>query len=268
MQVLPSFGSIRFSCPLCGALAHQYWGKNLVEWRKKDGVPLRVDKDEILALYEKQKALPEEERFADASLFPEYGKMADGDVFQGAERCNPYSYHIYNVDVSRCESCNEIAIWIQDRMVHPSVGPAVFANNDMPATVKSLFVEAGAVFATSPRASAALLRLAMQLLLKELGEKGDNINSDIESLFEKGLSPSLTKVMHSLRIIGNESVHPGQISVDDNPSIAEAMFGLLNEIVEQLITRKRVQEELWAMLPEAKRKPVEEKLKKKNGDGS
>lgn len=267
MQVLPSFGSIRFSCPFCRALAHQYWGRSYVKWLKKDEAPVRFDVEKLKASQVEQDQLPPEKRFSDAHLFSEYIEMMEGRIFQSAFREDPYSYQVYNADVSRCDSCGDIAIWLNEKLVHPAVGPSVFANGDMPKPVKKLFLEAGAVFTTSPRASAALLRLAFQILLKELGEPGNNINRDIDRLFDKGLSHNLLKVMHSLRIIGNESVHPGLISVDDDPSIAEAMmFKLINELVEQLITRPREQHELWEMLPENKRKPVEEKIKAKDGD--
>lgn len=259
----PSFRSIRFSCPHCLARAHQYWSTTHAVHLEKDQVPEDWDAENIELAILEQSILPEEERFSDVELLPEYLSATQGRIFLSKKRSDPYSYRLYNVDISRCDSCHEISIWLSGKMVHPISGPTGAANSDMPDSVKRLFNEAGAVYPTSPRAAAALLRLALQILLGELGETGDNIAVDINSLFDKGLPPNLTKVMHSLRIIGNESVHPGQISVDDDPEIAKAMFKLLNEIVEQLITRPREQEELWEMLPEGKRKTVEEILAKK-----
>ncbi|WP_432449581.1 DUF4145 domain-containing protein [Aliiroseovarius marinus] len=260
--ILPKFGEIRFSCPHCGALAHQYWGATMVKWLKKDASPARWGIDELKKVYEEQKELDPKERFSDFEKLPEYIEAASGKIMASRHREDPYSHLIYQLDVSKCDSCEEIALWMGDKMVFPAVGPSVFANQDMSRDVRKLYDEAGAVFSTSPRSAAAMLRLALQVLLKELGGKGTNINDDIDYLSDNGLSPQLVKVMHSLRIIGNESVHPGQISVDDDPSIAEAMFRLINEVIEQLVTRPREQEELWLMLPENKRKPVEKKINK------
>lgn len=264
-DIPPSFRAIRFCCPHCSALAHQYWSTTQSVGLGKDEVPSFYDAAQLKEVIAEQEKLPEDERYADSNQLPEYLALTEGKIFVSKKRTDPYGYRLYNVDVSTCDSCNSIAIWLNGKMAHPVSGPVGGANPDMPSPVMKLFEEAGAVFPTSPRASAALLRLALQVLLAELGEKGENIAADIDSLLEKGLSSSLIKVMHAVRIIGNESVHPGQISVDDDPEITKAMFPLINEIVEQLITRPREQAELWDMLPESKRKPVEEKITKSKG---
>ncbi|MCP5038991.1 MAG: DUF4145 domain-containing protein [Rhodobacteraceae bacterium] len=132
----------------------------------------------------------------------------------------------------------------------------------MPEKPKLLFGEAGVVFQHSPRAAAALLRLALQHLLVELDQPGKNINSDINALIDKGLDPDIAKSMHAVRIIGNESVHPGVIDVDDEPSVAEIMFDLMNQIVGQMITRPNQNADLWEKLPESKREEVEVRLAK------
>ena len=263
MHIRPAFQSIRFSCPHCGALAHQYWYTLRGTKLNKDEVPTRYSSENVDAVLknylESEKGNGEEPAF-----FAEARKAIESSVFFSSERSDPYAYFLYNLEASHCDSCQDIAIWMQDRMVYPSSGPAGIASSDTPASVKSLYEEASAVFTTSARSSAALLRLALQVLLKELGEEGENINDDINKLFENGLSASLTKVMHSVRIIGNESVHPGEISVDDDPDIAEALFGLIDQIIDQLITQPRLREALWEKLPETKRKPVEDRLKKGN----
>jgi len=103
-------------------------------------------------------------------------------------------------------------------------------------------------------------------LLSELGESGKNINDDINSLIEKGLDDDIAKTMHALRIVGNEAVHPGQIDIDDEPYIAEALFDLLDQIVDQLITKPRKRAALWERLPTEKRNEVERLLNKRNGE--
>ena len=65
----------------------------------------------------------------------------------------------------------------------------------------------------SPRGAAALFRLAIQKLCKEFGENGDNIYADIGSLVKKGLSPLAQKALDSMRVFGNESLHPGKLNL-------------------------------------------------------
>jgi len=60
-----------------------------------------------------------------------------------------------------------------------------------------------------------------------------------------------------VRVIGNNAVHPGEISIDDNPEIAQALFGLINVIVENRIAEPKRIEALYASLPEGARNAIE-----------
>lgn len=126
---------------------------------------------------------------------------------------------------------------------------------DMPPNVREDYEEAQEVYRVSPRSSAALLRLALQKLCKELGGKGKKIDTDIATLVKRGLPTHIQQALDIVRVIGNESVHPGQIDVHDNPEIAKDLFGLINEIVEDQISKIRRQGKintLYDSLPKSK----------------
>src|SRR5687767_844764 len=89
--------------------------------------------------------------------------------------------------VGKCQHCDKSTIWVEKTMYYPDNGNAPFPNPEMPESVKKLYMEASAVHMKSPRGAAALLRLGIQVLCKELGESGKNINDDIASLVKKGL---------------------------------------------------------------------------------
>ena len=78
--------------------------------------------------------------------------------------------------LAECEACHNIQIWLNEDMIYPQESTIAPDNEDMPSDVKKLYEEASSIFDKSPRAATALLRLAVQLLCKELGEKGENIN--------------------------------------------------------------------------------------------
>lgn len=118
----------------------------------------------------------------------------------------------------------------------------------MPDEVIALYREASEIITASPRGAAALLRLAVQVLCKELGEKGENINDDIRDLVKKGLPTIVQQSLDIVRVTGNNAVHPGQIDVDDS-SVCGSLFNLLNVIVEYMIAMPKKVSGLYAGLP-------------------
>ena len=170
------------------------------------------------------------------------------------------SYGLYNyvnnagidtLAVSTCASCERYHIWNNNEMIFPRKSGVPMPEENMPESVKKIYLEAMEVYPYSKRASAALLRLAVQLLCKELGEKGKNINDDIGQLVSKGLSVQVQQALDSVRVIGNNAVHPGNINLDDKSEVAETLFSLLNIIVEQLITQPKKINEIYSNLPQS-----------------
>ena len=66
-----------------------------------------------------------------------------------------------------------------------------------------------------------------------------------------------------MRVIGNESVHPGTIDLNDDRDTAIRLFDLVNIVCEQMITQPRQVEELYQKLPESKREAIEKRDKNK-----
>ena len=105
------------------------------------------------------------------------------------------------------------------------------------------------MYKSSPKASAALLRLAIQRCCVELGLKGKELNSDIADLVSRGLPEQVRQSLDIVRVIGNNAVHPGTIDINDDPAIAQTLFKLVNIIVEYLISNPKRIGELFDSLP-------------------
>jgi hypothetical protein len=157
---------------------------------------------------------------------------------------------IDDFDVSVCYRCKEVALWKEEQMIFPALAVVMLASEDMPVEVKKYYDEARAIFHQSPRGAAALLRLAIQKLMVELGEKGDDLNTAIGNLVKKGLSERIQKSLDIVRVIGNNAVHPGQIVIEDNTQVAMSLFKITNLIVDDIITKSKEIEELYDSLPE------------------
>ena len=164
---------------------------------------------------------------------------------------------------SSCEHCGKKSFWYDNRMIVPSEAPVPPPHQDFPEKCISEYDEARDIVARSPRAAAALLRLCVQKLMPELGEKGKNINDDIGSLVKKGLPVEVQQALDYCRVIGNNGVHPGEIELTDKPEIAHSLFEMLNFIVEDRISRPNKVSELYNILPEGALEAVEKRDTKK-----
>ena len=149
-------------------------------------------------------------------------------------------------------------LWFHDKMVYPARGQAPPPNPDLPADVKAIYEEAATISASSPRGAAALLRLAIQHLATHLGGKGDNINADIALLVSQELPQKVQKALDIVRVVGNNAVHPGQISTDD-PKVVGELFVLLNVIAEYMISMPNRVSGLYDQLPESARQAIEKR---------
>ncbi|MCR9306378.1 DUF4145 domain-containing protein [Vibrio diabolicus] len=167
----------------------------------------------------------------------------------------------YNTEFtfSSCSHCGEKSFWYKDRMIVPSEAPVPPSHVDLPQSCTTEYDEARDIVARSPRAAAALLRLCVQKLMNELGEKGKNINDDIGSLVKKGLPVEVQQALDYCRVIGNNGVHPGEIELTDNPEIAHSLFEMINFIVEDRISRPKKVAELYGKLPQGALNAVEKR---------
>ncbi len=180
--------------------------------------------------------------------------------------CSTYSHHLWNeppyfhfengssrpiarknedLALSLCNHCHKISIWKNELLIEPRTALAPMPIDDMPEDVKQDYLEARSIVNISPKGAAALLRLALQKLCKHLGMPGKNINDDIAQLVKNGLSIKIQQALDTLRVVGNNAVHPGLINIDDNSDIANTLFVCLNIICEDLITKPKEIDEMY-----------------------
>lgn len=139
----------------------------------------------------------------------------------------------------------------------PGEAPVPSCHEDLPESCVADYNEAREIVGRSPRAAAALMRLLIQKLLTELGQPGRNINEEIGNLVKAGLPVEVQRALDYCRVIGNNAVHPGEINIDDDPSIAHSLFEMVNFVVEDRITKSKKIAELYGRLPEGAQKAVE-----------
>lgn len=222
--VAPQFMLSAFNCPICGAYAQQLWEKILPE-NYLDVRMQTSDQNEFVA--------------------PQNIKRGFGAVY-----------------TSRCWHCYKEALWVDGKLIYPSLSIIPQPSKDMPEDIAKIYNEAASIYTLSPRSSAALLRLGLQMLLKHLGEKGENINHDIKNLVAKGLPSTVQQAADIIRHVGNEAVHPGTINFEDNSDTSATLFQILNWIVYYMITVPKNIKEMYGSLPDNIQKSIEMRDKK------
>lgn len=171
---------------------------------------------------------------------------------------------VRNLSIAKCQQCGFISFWLEGQLIWPLESNIELPLEEMPDDIKKLYNEAKNVFAISPKSSCAILRLALQKFCNKLVCKPEDSNLDlaIKELVKQGLPSMIQKSMDTIRVVGNEAVHPGQINIDDNKEIAICLFRLMNIIVEKMIIEPKEIQELYELIPENKRKGIEERDKK------
>lgn len=232
-DVTPQVGSKSFSCPHCGALAHQEW----------------------FSISCRPATKPSVNRAGDVST----GETTVITKISMAQLKIEATHMVSNSSMSQCYSCKGIAVWLGDRLMHPVKQTLVEPHEDMPPNIRDDFREAASIVELSPRGAAAPLRLCLQKLMVDLGETGKNINEDIKSLVAKGLEPEIQKALDVVRVIGNNAVHPGELDLTDDKAIATTLLTLINIIVERRIAAKKRIDEMFQSLPKRAREAIEKR---------
>lgn len=182
-----------------------------------------------------------------------WGTVVNLTVFLGSSGQASRSYSGRTLVCASCQNCGEETLLVEGGIVLPIYSPAPPPTEDMPAEVLEDFKEARAIVEKSPRGAAALLRLVIQKLCPILGATKPDINAAIGELVAAGkVSPALQQALDTVRVIGNEAVHPGTLDLSDDRQTATSMFSLINFIVEKAITEPKHIGQLYQALPAGK----------------
>lgn len=156
---------------------------------------------------------------------------------------------------ARCDACSEASVFLitgdEEFQLFPDLLTDIPQPNvDMPEDIEKIYLEAAKVLKDSPRASAALSRLAIDHLTLKFSDK-NNLNSRIADMVSKGLSPMVQQALDTVRVIGNNAVHPGTINLGDNTKLALSLLELVNLIVDKQISEPKKIQEVYDRLPKS-----------------
>ena len=161
-----------------------------------------------------------------------------------------------NFSFTNCQHCSKATVWLAENMIYPRSISFSDPNEDMDEEIKQLYLEAAKIFQDSPRSSAALLRLCVEKLCRQLGEKG-SLNACIGNLVKRGLNTQIQQALDYCRVIGNNAVHSGEIVLEEETGKVSILFDLVNDISQEMITKPKEMEEKYSSLPKEIREQIE-----------
>jgi len=259
----PDITETAFDCPYCGAYTTQTWydlgaeprtGDDLTPFIYTSDLRERLEQDEHLDRNDKDNLLQNLDRIDSGHLL----LQAIAHPIRKSFR-----YDILNLHLSECYRCDRVAVWVHNRLLFPAAQAGPRPNEDMPAEVRNDYEEARGILNQSPRGAAALLRLAVEKITIHLKTNGKTLDDRISDLVTKGLDVRVQQSLDIVRVIGNEAVHPGTIDLKDDPATANQLLQLVNEIVEEMISKPERVKTLYEGLPENKRKGIEDRDERK-----
>lgn len=247
MSTIPKYRGDKFQCPHCHVTAQQ-------TWFDEDSAAEAANKIINHIFFEYRTRIQTYQQEAISEFI---------DQLRDANQKHMSQFVPQGFSVATCLSCNEISLWVNQEMVYPKATLVSPPNDDLDAEIKNLYNEASAIVGDSAKGATALLRLALQLLLRQVGKSGKNINDDIKELVAEGLSPKIQQALDLVRVVGNHAVHPGQIDLNDGQDIAMKLFQIMNFIADEMITKPKALEALYAdVIPDETKVHIAQRDKK------
>jgi len=236
--VPPGLHKKSFTCPRCGVVARQEWHLLLYDPENRIN---EISKQAHVILTQRTLTIfgysysVDEKFLTQVSKLPSHLKR----VIESNNR----------LTIAFCHHCGGFTLWLGDAMIYPRGGEAPPPHKEMPPRIRELYEEARGVLPASPRASAALLRVALEGLLEEAGYRQQRLADRLEKAREDGkLSARTYKVAETLRYAGNAAVHyePWKINPsqgEEDREMIHRLFVFINDITEELIAKPRLDEE-------------------------
>lgn len=165
--------------------------------------------------------------------------------------------------VSRCQRCFGSVLWSGQNIIFPGRMIVPQPSELLPPKIREVYTEAGQVLEYSVRASGALIRLSLELLLQHIKKNQERLNANIGLLMKEGIPKKIQKSLDFLRASGNSSVHPKKVNLVEKREDVLFLFGLFNMVCEELIVRPSEIDQAFESLPEKVKEGIHERDEKR-----
>lgn len=242
----PEFGDRSFMCPHCGVYSQMTFSD--ADDIKKTAAHL----ENILFTMLKNSPKPLDE-CADEQDCASCNFRKDS-INAYVKDIKDYLESTFKVGICKCECCGDVSVWSDKKLVYPLRANVPPANKYLSDEITKIYNEAASVAILSPISAAALLRLALQKLFVELEVFKNSINETIITLHKKAkIDDNLKELLDNIRFSGNNAVHVGCITLEDDDGTILYFFEAFNRICEILVEQPIKDKELNKKLQEAQK---------------
>ncbi len=230
-------------CPHCGVNV-QFLNNNFIDWQIK---PLGNPNITPLGII-KEENIPNNKIYF-------YDQISKERQFFYTSKCPHCDHSIVCLGESKLESSSESSPIDEDeltnkghsiiesfiRLIYPTM-PYHNLPSELPNEIKEDYSEAIETLQISEKASAALSRRCLQLILNENGFPGTDLSNQIDKVLLE-LPNYISKHLDAIRAIGNISAHPTKSKeTGDILDVAPDEAQLLLDVLEQLINLFYIQQ--------------------------
>ena len=223
MKVYPKLNDKSFKCLYCNITTTHSWNNHVVALSASN-----IDIWERSDHYEKKDVI----------------KYVRGELYLSYEKNIVFD----DVYVTVCHHCEKPTIWLDDNQtlkpILPSDNQYPSPSDKMPQEVKDVYNQAGSIADKSPRAANAMLRSAIEELMRIIVETPGDLNQMIEDAYKNNIiTAHIKESLHSIRLLGNNALHPNQIRIEDDVDTND-IFNIINHIVDVTLHHSEVIENI------------------------
>lgn len=168
-----------------------------------------------------------------------------------------------SLERATCHTCGGKSYWVDKEIAYPPLLLGPPPSDDLEGELLAIYNEARSITHLSPRAAAALLRLLIEKLVKQLDPDAPErmfLHDRIERLAKAGrVTTATVTALHMVKWGGNDGVHEGQIDPtgEDDLAVALFLFEVANRIIDDVIGMPRQIERLQAARDERDKRSAE-----------
>ncbi len=196
-----------------------------------------------------------------ANTGPSTLKIITFDIHLIQDNRRYFDSEFYQLFLSRCPSCKEETIWIEEYTDRDDNNPCIYRVKPnavynsypdyIPIGIRNDYVEACSILHLSPKASATLARRCLQGMIRDFwGISKNRLVDEIDALKEK-IPAAQWKAINALRSLGNIGAHMEKdvnCIIDIDEGEAEKLIKLVELLIKQWYIDRHEQETLFADL--------------------